>query len=135
MIDPKDYPSIDFQIPGWQVDQVFCDGDDAWDVKDIWAAAKDLPVHEIPLVGMNVDIQPWDSVGDDFLEFCKHAALVNKADLRYPIILTPAGVIADGRHRIAKAMIQGKTTIKVQRLRFMPEANYTFTPDGDLTDK
>ncbi len=31
-----------------------------WDVKDLWKAAKKLPVYEIPIIGMDLDQGLWD---------------------------------------------------------------------------
>jgi hypothetical protein len=130
MINPKDYPAFDFGVDAWADEQIFVQHDAAYYVSDLWEAAKDLPVYEVPLVGFITDISVWSRTGDDFKEFCMHAQLVNKANLKYPIILTPGGDIADGRHRLAKALITGKTTIKIQRLAHMPEPAFTYDENG-----
>jgi hypothetical protein len=131
MINPNDYPKFDLGDRKWFDDQVFVDGDCAWRVPDLWELSADLPIHEVPLVGMNLDLGMWDDVGTDFLEFCKHANLVNKADLKYPILLAPLGYVIDGRHRLAKAIIKGHKTIKVQRLLKMPEPDYRYDEEGN----
>lgn len=53
-------------------------------------------------------------------EHAEHMAIVNKADLKYPIILAPDGFLLDGRHRVIKTLIKGLDTIKVIRLNSMP---------------
>ena len=128
----QEYPAFKFALKEWYTDQMFADGDEAWFAKTIWEAAEDLPIYEVPLIGFCTDIQPWDDIGEDFTTFCKHALLVNKADLSYPIIMTPNGVIADGRHRLAKAMILGHSTIKIKRLDRMPLPDYKFDEAGNL---
>lgn len=125
------YPSFSFDIKAWAKDQIFVDGNNAWKVRTLWEAANDLPVYEMPLIGMCTNIEPWSAVGSDFMEFCKHAQLINKAQLKYPIILTPGGDIADGRHRLAKALIQSKAYIKIKRLVTMPEPDYVFDDEGN----
>lgn len=129
------YPKIDLlSHEDWQDDQCFVEGDDAWLVHKLWEAAKDLPIYDVPLVGMCTDIQPWDGVTDDYLGYLSHVKLIMDADLSYPIILTPNGVIADGRHRLGKAIVTGQTTIKVQRLPFMPEPDFVYDDDGNPID-
>jgi hypothetical protein len=113
---------------------VFVDGDHFWIVSSLWELSKDLPIYEVPLVGMDLGQTVWDSVGDNFLEFCKHVNLVNNADLSYPILLSPMGYIVDGRHRLAKAIINGHSTIKIQKLSTMPEPDYYYDEDGDVVD-
>jgi hypothetical protein len=128
----KKYPKIPLRVHAdWHEDQFFVDGAQAWAVETLWAAAKDLPAYEVPLIGMNIDITPWDSVTDDFLTYLSHVKLILDADLSYPVILTPSGVIADGRHRIGKAVVQGLTKISVVRLPYMPEPDLFYNDDGD----
>ena len=45
---------------------------------------------------------------------------VNQCSLEYPIILDEVGQIADGYHRLCKAILEGKETIKAIRLLEMP---------------
>ena len=44
-----------------------------------------------------------------------HMKAVNDADLKRPIILDEDGELMDGRHRLMKAMLLGKKTIKAVR--------------------
>jgi hypothetical protein len=37
--------------------------------------------------------------------------LIEEADLAFPIILSASGAVMDGRHRIAKAALQGRHRI------------------------
>ena len=53
----------------------------------------------------------------DFIFQCKR---VNQCSLEYPIILDEVGQIADGYHRLCKAILEGKETIKAIRLLEMP---------------
>lgn len=128
----EDYPIFNLdRADSWLDDQCFVDCHEAWLVDNLWAAAKNLPAYEVPLVALDLDLTPWDEVGDSFLEFCSHVKLVNEADLDYPIILTPKGAIADGRHRLAKAIVEGCTTIKIKRLVTMPEPDFEFDGEGN----
>jgi len=49
---------------------------------------------------------------------------VQNTDLKYPIILDVKGVVADGYHRVAKAILEGKSTIKAYRLKQMPPYDF-----------
>lgn len=49
-----------------------------------------------------------------------HVKAVNESDLKYPIILDWNGSIADGRHRLIKALILGHSTIKCVRMNERP---------------
>ena len=53
--------------------------------------------------------------------FLYHAKRIEECDLKYPIILDPAGSIIDGWHRVVKAILKGKTEIKAFKLIVMPE--------------
>jgi disulfide oxidoreductase YuzD len=54
--------------------------------------------------------------------FIEHVKLVNDANLEFPIILNEDGFVIDGRHRLSKAIIEGKKTIKSKRFISDPEA-------------
>lgn len=55
------------------------------------------------------------------MSFIEHFKRVNEADLSFPIILSPDNVILDGRHRLAKAIIEEKKYIKAMRFDKMPD--------------
>lgn len=125
-----EYPAIELKTHDiWHDEQVYVAGDESWLVKNLWKAASKLPVYEIPLIALRTDIGLWDNMS--FMEFLNHAKLVNEADLDYPIILDADGAIADGRHRLGKAIIEGHTTIKAQRLEFMPEPDFVYDEEQE----
>lgn len=80
---------------------------------------KALPVFEIPLAALDLTAKIWDDANIFALAF--HVKKCVDADLRYPILLDWNGGIADGRHRIIKAIIEGKRTIKARRMTWKPE--------------
>ncbi len=65
-------------------------------------------------------------------DLVSHMRLVNEADLRYPIILSPDGRIMDGMHRVAKALLQGEKEILAVRFPSMPEPDYIDVEPADL---
>lgn len=79
-------------------------------------AAKGLPVFDAPLAGLRLSAVIWD--GANMQTLAAHVKWVNESNLKYPIILDWYGEIADGRHRVIKALIEGKRTIKAVRLQY-----------------
>jgi hypothetical protein len=53
-------------------------------------------------------------------DFVMHMQAVLIADLEAPIILDEDGELMDGRHRIMRALHEGKTTIKAVRFDTNP---------------
>lgn len=49
-----------------------------------------------------------------------HVKKCMDADLDCPILLDWCGAIADGRHRVIKALAKGKRTIKARRMQWKP---------------
>lgn len=48
----------------------------------------------------------------NLFEFLTHYKLVEKANLKYPIIINNQWTVIDGRHRICKAILLGKKHLK-----------------------
>jgi ATP sulfurylase len=66
------------------------------------------PPHEVPTVRKVVE----------------HARLISGVDVSYPIILGPDGRVMDGMHRIARALMEGRTEIDAMRFTALPEPDY-----------
>lgn len=81
--------------------------------------AKDLPVFEVPVAALDLSGEPWS--GDNMYRLAFHVKKCMEADLNYPILLDWNGGIADGRHRVLKAIATGKRTIKARRMPWKPE--------------
>lgn len=54
---------------------------------------------------------------------------VMNADTSIPIIISPKGQIADGCHRVMRALLDGKPTIKAYRLKEFPYVDHV-EPDS-----
>jgi hypothetical protein len=80
---------------------------------------KDLPVFEAPLAALDLSSCPWS--GSNMYVLAFHVKKCMEADLSFPILLDWAGGIADGRHRVLKAIATGKRTIKARRMTWKPE--------------
>jgi hypothetical protein len=89
-----------------------------WSVPRLINLAKDLEVMEIPLKHLNF-MHNYENL--TLRELVGHMMSVQKADLQYPIILDEDGEIMDGRHRVMKALLEGKETIKAVRFEENPE--------------
>lgn len=76
--------------------------------------AKDLTPFDLPIAGIDLDCEIWQ--GSNIFSLAYHVKRVNEADLTKPIILDWNGAIADGRHRVIKAIVEGKKTIKAVRI-------------------
>jgi len=53
-----------------------------------------------------------------------HVRLINKVDASNPIILGPDGRVMDGMHRIARALLEDRRTIRVVRFAERPEPDH-----------
>ena len=100
-----------------------------WKAADLYKYTEEqgLKPFDLPLAGINLissDVFNLDSL-DAFIFQCKR---VMNCDTSIPIILDDYGQIADGYHRVCKAIIEGKTHIKAYRLKRMPE-NYKLTEE------
>ena len=96
---------------------------ETWIVANLWEQAKDLPVQEMPMSALNLwSLHPKVKTMRDFVAHMKN---VLEADMSYPIILDEDGWVMDGRHRIAKALLEGHEKIKFVR--------FDITPSPDLT--
>ena len=84
---------------------------------------KDLPVFEAPLAALDLSDKIW--AGSNMFVMAFHVRRCMRADLNVPILLDWEGGIADGRHRVIKALAQGKRTIKARRLPWKPTPCHT----------
>lgn len=84
----------------------------------LWAKAKEYPVFDLPLIGVNLCTKAFDA--DNLKDFIFQCDRVEKCSLDHPILLDDFGQIADGYHRICRAILEGRETIKAIRLIEMP---------------
>jgi hypothetical protein len=99
----------------------------AWDVDRLVALTKDFPRIQIALSDIREldEAFPADEKGVvTWRNVVGHMALIEAADPSYPIILAANGEVMDGRHRIAKATLGGKTTIEAVQFANDPEPDH-----------
>ena len=58
--------------------------------------------------------------------------LTNEADLSFPIILTANGRVMDGMNRVARAILDGNSTISAFRFDIDPDPDYRNCSPEDL---
>ena len=111
-------------------------GWDAWDVDRLILLSRDLPVVDVPLEAIwELDTAYWAMPGDGPLtvnEVITHMRLVRDVDPSYPVILGTDGRVMDGMHRIARAVLEGRTTVRAVRFPQHPEPDVRGCRPEDL---
>jgi hypothetical protein len=98
----------------------------AWDIDRLVLLARDLHVRSLPIS----QIRELDEsvLGEDepvtWRALVAHIELVDAADLAYPIVLAADGCVMDGRHRVVKALLQGRSTIDAVQFVEDPTPDY-----------
>lgn len=98
--------------------------DFGWDESTLRDASEGLEIFSVTLAGIDLNTMPWN-IGN-LGSYMYHVRRVQDCSLEYPIILSPLGEIMDGWHRICKAILEGRTTIKAVRLVQLPQPDQTF---------
>lgn len=115
MLPPK------IKLPGLNMSEnCYIVNNDKYDVSNLirFCQEKKYQPFDMPLAGICFENLPFSI--SNFISFCNHIKRVNNTDLNYPIIIDNYGYVADGWHRIAKAILLGKRTIKAIRMEEMP---------------
>tara|TARA_R110000772_G_scaffold125124_2_gene231799 strand:- start:359 stop:700 length:342 start_codon:yes stop_codon:yes gene_type:complete len=99
--------------------------DSKYKVLDLIEASKKLKVFKIKVSDIFINYEcPCNNTLTDFI---KHVKNVNEVTFEYPIILSPDNFILDGKHRVAKAIIENKKYIKAVRFKKMPDCKEYIT--------
>lgn len=102
------------KIPEWtEPGEQFAElGRNKWNVARLLELSRKLPMLRVPLDHLNV-YSTYEKLS--LREMVMHMRAVQSADLRYPILLDEDGELLDGRHRIMRALLEGKKTILARR--------------------
>jgi hypothetical protein len=94
-----------------------------WHVPDLHAAAKGLPVKEVPTRQFNLDVDAWfgEACPPTIKNVIDHIKRIQNADLREPILLSAEGYVFDGLHRLARCALEGIPKITCQQFETNPE--------------
>ena len=88
-----------------------------WSVAKLITCAASLPVQTFPLDAVALS-HTYKTLR--LRDFVMHMRAVLDADLEKPIILDEDGELMDGRHRLMRAMYEGKETILAVRFDTNP---------------
>ncbi len=119
------YPKV--EIDGCFVaDNRYVTDDKVWVVTNLIARAKELKPFDLPLVAIYSGSDVWAPTGSAY-GIAHHVRRAMDVDTAYPIILDQEGFIMDGWHRVLRALIDGKETIKAVRFTETPPHDYLKT--------
>jgi len=98
-----------------------------WYIDNLIKITKNLPIKtmKVDKKFLNKKIkESWTL--NTFFDLKIHIEKINKANLKYPIIIDSKNNIIDGKHRIMKAILQNKKIIKFVRINKMPPADFKY---------
>lgn len=99
-----------------------------WDVEKLWRLAANQPVKQVELARIaELDQNCWFGLGETSAPTIRnvagHCRRILHADLKYPILFSSDGLLIDGGHRIAKALLQEQSFVDAVYLEAMPAAD------------
>ena len=95
-----------------------------WYTENLWSKAKSLVPFEVELSSIReLDEDCWFGAGrlPTMRAIADHCARINSASFDWPIILNADGSLMDGGHRICRALLEGRRTIRAVQFQTMPE--------------
>ena len=106
----------------------------AWDVDRLVELTRDFPVRAVPLDELSALDEPVFAQGElaTWRALVAHVQLLQAADLAFPIILAADGVVMDGRHRAARALLEGRSSVDAVQFREDPPPDYIGRDPDDL---
>lgn len=106
----------------------------AWDVHRLIDLSRTFAVRSVPLSEIRELDHALDSNGEPvtWRHVVEHIALVRDADLAYPVILAADGAVMDGRHRVAKALLEGRATIDAVQFAQDPPPDFVGRDPDEL---
>jgi hypothetical protein len=112
------------------------EGLDAWSVERLIRLSRTLPVKEVAVESIEeVDSAYWFETGSDrptVRAILEHMRLVQQVDSSHPIILGSDGRVMDGMHRVLRALLDGRSTIRAVRFEVNPEPDFRNCRPEDL---
>ena len=108
------------------MDGTYSTGDGSqWSVARLIKLAEDFPVYEVPVFTFPTYNWPWED--EQTLDtFISHVNRVQSSDLDVPILISPSGGIIDGTHRLCKAVLEKRETVKVKYFKELPSPDCTY---------
>lgn len=90
-----------------------------WNITTLVFTSRNLKPFSVPIKLIDRSYEPFEI--KTMADYIHHHKRVEAADLGRPIILSETGVMMDGRHRLAKAILLGRKTIKAVQFEEDPE--------------
>jgi hypothetical protein len=106
----------------------------AWDVGKLIELTTEYPRRQVALSEIRELSEPWFGPGEaaTWAALVGHVRLIDRADLKFPIILAADGTVMDGMHRVAKARRTGKSHIDAVQFTVDPPPDYRDVQPTDL---
>lgn len=108
----------------------------AWDVDRLVELSAGFTPIDVPLSEIReLDETFWfnhEDLGPTCRRVALHAKLMNETDLSHPIVLSQNGRVMDGMHRVCRALIEGRETIRAVRFDVDPEPDYVDVRPDEL---
>jgi hypothetical protein len=104
-----------------------------WLTEKLWEHVAGLPIRKVSIDEIDeFDQNCWFGTESSptLRAVAEHALKISAADLSYPIILSSAGSLMDGGHRLCKAWMLGHTEIDAVQFSEDPEPDYVL-PIGE----
>ena len=97
-----------------------------WHTERLWELAADLPRFQVEIESFSeLDQDCWfGTTTPTIREVADHCRRINRVDVEAPEIINANGRLMDGGHRIARALLDGRTTVPAVQFAEMP------TPDA-----
>ena len=107
----------------------------AWDIDRLVALTMNLPIIDVPLAAIGELDEPyWFDHG--YVPTCRniaeHARLINEVDINFPIILSSDGRVMDGMHRVARAVLEGRSSLPAKKFVDDPEPDFVGVEPDNL---
>ena len=106
----------------------------AWDVDRLVLLTGDFPVRRVPLTEIRELDEPMFGKEETLTwrSFVEHVQLLDAAELSDPIILAADCAVMDGRHRVAKALREGRASIDAVQFLEDPAPDYVGRQPDEL---
>ncbi len=119
----NDYQPVKISLHCRLENNKFQSGKQVWGITRLIERAKGLESFDLPLQAINIGTEIWNPIQTP-KKLAEHMKQVMAADLDYPVILDDEGFIMDGWHRVARALFEGRATIKAVRFEVTPSCDF-----------
>ncbi len=103
-------------------------GFDAWDVDRLIELSRELPVEQVTVDSIGeIDTSYWFDGSAEVptvRKVVEHCRLITEVDGGNPIILGYDGRVMDGMHRVARALLEGRSELDAVRFTAPLEPDY-----------